>query len=109
MPKVGISYVLTEQGAGTVGVTRVRNKGQVTIPSDVREAAHIEEGTVVEFSVADDGAVVMRPKALVAAEDAWFFSAGWQEGEREARAEAAAGKGTTYASEDDFLASLDEG
>lgn len=88
--------------------TRVRNKGQVTIPSDVREAAHIEEGTVVEFSVADDGAVVMRPKALVAAQDAWFFSAAWQAGEREARTEAAAGEGTIYESQDEFLASLGE-
>lgn len=91
-----------------MALTRVRSKRQVTIPSDVAEAAHIEEGTVIEFSVEDDGAVVMRPKALVAAEDAWFFSSAWQAGEREARQEFAAGQGTVYESEDEFLASLDE-
>lgn len=87
-------------------LTTVRSKGQVTIPSEVRDAAHLEEGTVLEVTVADDGTVEMRAKVLVAAEDAWFWSPGWQAGEREASAEFAAGEGETFASDEAMLAAL---
>ncbi len=88
-------------------ITTVRGKGQVTIPSEVRAAARIEEGTVVELTVTEDG-VLMRPKVLVDADDAWFFSAAWQSGERTATAELEAGEGIVYESEDAFLSSLDD-
>jgi AbrB family looped-hinge helix DNA binding protein len=42
----------------------VRERGQVTIPKEVREATLIEEGVVVEFDVRDDG-VFMRPRIVV--------------------------------------------
>ena len=89
-----------------MAVSRVRQKGQVTIPTEVREAAHIDEGTVVEFRVVDDG-VLMKPKTLVDAQDAWFWSPAWQEGEREATAQFEAGEGQTYGSDEEFLAALD--
>lgn len=87
--------------------TTVRGKGQVTIPSEVRAAAHIEEGTVVELTVTEDG-VLMRPKVLVDAGDAWFYSPAWQKGEREASSEREAGDRTVFDSEAAFLASLDD-
>lgn len=88
---------------------RVRNKGQVTIPADVREAAHIEVGTLVEFSVTDKG-ILMRPKVqvLVDPEDAWFFSPEWQEKHRQALAELEHGEGEVYESSEDFLDALDK-
>jgi len=94
---------------GVEGIARVRGKGQVTLPAAVREAAHIEEGTVVEFSVTDEGAVMLRPKLLVDAADAWYWTPEWQAGEREVEAEIARGEpGRVYHSDDEFLASLDE-
>jgi AbrB family looped-hinge helix DNA binding protein len=89
----------------TVAYSQIRNKGQVTIPNDVREAAHLEEGTMVEFTVTDQG-VLLRPKAMVDAEDAWFWTKEWQQGEREAQAELAAG-GEVY-TDDEFLNALEE-
>jgi AbrB family looped-hinge helix DNA binding protein len=90
-----------------MALSKVRTKGQVTIPNDVRLAAHIDEGTVVEFTVVDDG-VLMRPKKLVDAADAWFWLPRWQEGEREASRQLAAGKGEVDSSDDEFFAALDK-
>jgi hypothetical protein len=39
---------------------------------------------------------------------AWFWTREWQAKEREADDDLAAGRGTTYESDDDFLAALDE-
>lgn len=86
----------------------VRHKGQITLPSAVRQAARIEEGTVLEFAVSDDGTVTARPKALIDADDAWFWTPEWQAGEREADQQIAAGAGTRYDTAEAFLASLDQ-
>jgi AbrB family looped-hinge helix DNA binding protein len=42
----------------------VRERGQLTIPAEVRKQAHLEEGAVVEFEVRDEG-LLLRPKAVV--------------------------------------------
>jgi AbrB family looped-hinge helix DNA binding protein len=42
----------------------VRERGQLTIPAEVRKQAHLEEGAVVEFEVRDEG-VLLRPKVMV--------------------------------------------
>lgn len=86
----------------------MRHKGQVTLPAAVREAAHIEEGTVVEFTVTDEGTVLLRPKLLVDAADAWYWTPEWQAGEREADEQTARGEGTVYSTDEAFLASLDD-
>lgn len=92
-----------------VGIARVRGKGQVTLPTAVRDAAHIQEGTVVEVSVTDDGAIMLRPQVLVDAVDAWYWTPAWQAGEREVDQEIARGvPGRVYRTDDEFLASLDE-
>jgi len=57
---------------GAEGIARVRAKGQITLPAAVREAAHIEEGTIVQFSVTDEGTVMLRPKLDVDAPDTWY-------------------------------------
>jgi AbrB family looped-hinge helix DNA binding protein len=85
--------------------SQVRKKGQVTIPTEIREAARIEEGTVLEFELSDEG-IVVRPKEMIDADQAWFWKRGWQEGELEASAEMAAGKGKVYKSDKEFLAAL---
>jgi AbrB family looped-hinge helix DNA binding protein len=40
----------------------VTSKGQVTIPKEIRERLDLEEGTVVEFVVDEEGNVTVRPK-----------------------------------------------
>ena len=75
--------------------TKIRNKGQITLPADVRKLANLE-----------DGDIVLRPRKLIPASQAWFWTESWQEGEREASRERAAGEGKIFRADEDFLDSL---
>lgn len=85
--------------------TTVRSKGQLTIPADVREAAHLEEGDIVEVQVVPEG-ILLRPKKLIDATQAWFWTPEWQAGEREAEDDKLAGRYKVYEDADDFLKSF---
>lgn len=88
-----------------MSLTRVRAKGQITLPDGVRRAAHLSEGDYVEVSV-ESGAIVMRPKKLIDADQAWFWTEEWQRGEREASDDIAARRTRRSASADEFIDSL---
>ncbi|MGI9004324.1 MAG: AbrB/MazE/SpoVT family DNA-binding domain-containing protein [Pseudonocardia sp.] len=83
----------------------LRPKGQVTLPREVREALHIEEGDDVLFTVTENG-VLLRGLKSIPADQAWFWSDEWQRGEREASEQLARGQGTVYSDGDEFLSSL---
>ncbi|MGI8759805.1 MAG: AbrB/MazE/SpoVT family DNA-binding domain-containing protein [Jatrophihabitantaceae bacterium] len=83
----------------------VRSRGQITLPREVREALHIEEGDDVAFVVEADQ-VTMRGLKSIPAEQSWFWTSPWQTGEREASEQIAAGEGTVFDTGDAFLDSL---
>jgi AbrB family looped-hinge helix DNA binding protein len=84
---------------------KVRPKGQITLPDAVRRAARLSEGDYLEVSV-EDGTIIMRPKKLIDADQAWFWTAEWQRGEREASDDIARGRTRRSASGDEFIDSL---
>ena len=90
-----------------IALTWMRAKGQMTIPAEIREAARLEEGDPIEVERVPEG-ILLRPKKLIDATQAWFWTPAWQAGEREASEEVRAGLGTVYESDDDFLRSLEE-
>jgi AbrB family looped-hinge helix DNA binding protein len=90
-----------------MGTTTIRGKGQLTIPADIREAAHLEEGDPVFIEVVADG-ILLRPQKVIDATQAWFWNAAWQSGEGEAEADRAAGRGDIFESAEAFLDSLDD-
>jgi antitoxin PrlF len=83
----------------------VRSRGQITLPREIREALHVEEGDDVAF-VVEAGQVTMRGLKSIPAEQAWFWTDAWQAGEQEASEQAAAGEGTVFDNGDAFLDSL---
>jgi AbrB family looped-hinge helix DNA binding protein len=85
----------------------VRNKGQVTIPADVRRAFHLEEGDPVEVEVVKDG-ILLRPQKVIDATQAWFWSRAWQERVRRSVEQVETGKTERFETDEEFLASLDE-
>jgi antitoxin PrlF len=85
----------------------VRGKGQITIPSEIRKAARLEEGDPVEVELVEGG-ILLRPLKLIDATQAWFWQPEWQAGEREAAADLAAGRSRVFESSEAFLGSLDE-
>jgi len=86
-------------------LVRLRGKGQLTLPDEVRKLAGITEGDYLAVSLRD-GAILLEPKLIVDASQAWFWADEWQRGEREAADELAAGRGQRFESAEEFLASL---
>jgi len=72
-------------------LVRVTRNFQVSIPKEVRAKLNIEEGDLVEVDERD-GEIVLTPKKLIDADQAWFWSREWQEGEREIDEELRAGR-----------------
>ena len=87
-------------------LVKLRPKGQITIPDEVRRTFRLQEGDYLAVSVRGD-AIVLEPKTVVDASQAWFWRKEWQASEREASADIAAGRSTRYESDDEFLDSLD--
>ena len=85
----------------------MRGKGQITIPSEIRKAARLEEGDPVEVEIVEGG-ILLRPCKVIDASQTWFWQPDWQAGEREAAADLATGRSRVFESSEAFLASLDE-
>ena len=86
--------------------SRLRSKGQVTIPEDIREAARLEEGDPIAFELQGDGTILMRPQKVIDASQAWFWTPEWIAGERQASFEVEKGRINTFETADEFLDSL---
>ena len=86
--------------------TTLRERGQITIPSEVRDAAHVEAGAVLECHV-EDGRIVMTPKILADADQAWFWTERRQAMERDADADFAAGRSASFATVEALLDDLE--
>jgi antitoxin PrlF len=84
----------------------LRAKGQLTLPDDVRKAAKLQEGDLIEAEVTENGEVILRPLATVDRSQAWFWTPEWQAGEREATEEGRRDEGELFESGADFLDSL---
>lgn len=85
---------------------RLRAKGQVTIPEEIREAARLEEGDPIAFEIQSDGTILLRPQKVIDASQAWFWTPAWIAGERQASFEIEQGQVTTLKTGDEFLDSL---
>lgn len=84
----------------------VRDRGQISLPAAIRKKFHLDEpGAQVEL-IERNGEIVLRPMLPIPADQAWFWTKEWQEGERIADEEATAGLGTVYNSGEEFLDSL---
>lgn len=85
----------------------LRDRGQVTLPREVRVALGVEEGDEIVFTMTERG-VYVRGMKLVPADQAWFWTPEWQAGEREASEQIARGEYETYDSMDAFFDALGE-
>ncbi len=74
-----------------MAMAKITRNFQVSIPKEVRERLHLAEGDLVEVQERD-GEIVMVPKKLIDAGQAWFWSREWQEGEREVDEDIRAGR-----------------
>ena len=92
--------------AGEMALIRIRGRGQLTLPDEVRRSVRLKEGDYLEVSV-QGGEIRLRPQAVVDADQAWFWADTWQAGERAASADIRAGRVSEYSSDQEFLDSLE--
>ncbi|MDQ1394059.1 MAG: hypothetical protein QOF30_3036 [Acidimicrobiaceae bacterium] len=85
--------------------TTLRAKGQLTLPEEIRKAAHLEEGDLLEAQLTDEG-ILLRPQKVIDASQAWYWTPEWREGERQADTQLAAGEDETFHSGEEFLEAL---
>jgi AbrB family looped-hinge helix DNA binding protein len=86
---------------------RLRRKGQVTLPNQVREMLDLEEGDDLVFFVDEDGRVILDRGKLIPPEQAWFWTERWQQMEREAQADIDAGRVRRFENIDKALDDLE--
>ena len=96
----------TRREADKMARVTLRAKGQLTLPDDVRKAAKLQEGDLIEAEVTENGDVILRPLATVDRSQAWFWTPEWQAGEREATEQSRRDEGELFENGADFLDSL---
>ena len=72
--------------------TRLRSKGQITVPGEIRELLKAKEGDDLLFSIDEQGRVVISRGQIIPPDQAWFWKERWQRMEREAQADIDAGR-----------------
>jgi antitoxin MazE len=89
------------------GTARIRlgAKRQLTLPSDALTKMRLKEGDTLELRVHEDR-IELVPMALVPRDQLWFWASEWQEKEREADQDLAAGRFQEFKSAKKALASL---
>jgi antitoxin MazE len=88
--------------------SRLRPRGQITLPAEVRSALGVEEGDDLVFYTDEQGQVLIRRAQIIPPDQAWFWSNRWQKLEHEAQADLEAGRVVEYSSVSAALAALDQ-
>ena len=73
-------------------LTKLTSGGQVTLPKEIRIKTNMQPGDFVEVKLDEDGRIVLTPKKLVDASQAYFWTEEWQKGERKADKDIEAGR-----------------
>jgi len=92
----------------TIYKTRLRTKGQITVPPEIRSLLGAEEGDDLLFYTDENGRVVVSRAQLIDPDQAWFWSERWQRLEQEAQADLQSGRVVEYSNLSEALAALDE-
>lgn len=88
--------------------SRLRSKGQVTLPSEVRKLLSIMEGEDLIFRVNERGQIVVERAITIPPDQAWFWHERWQRLEREAQADIDAGRVHRYPNVDETINGLEQ-
>ena len=73
-------------------LTKLTSGGQVTLPKEIRTKTNMQPGDFVEVRLDEEGRIVLTPKKLVDASQAYFWTEEWQKGERKADEDIKAGR-----------------
>ncbi len=64
-------------------ITQLRNRSQVTLPSEIVKKMRLQEGDKLEIIMEEDK-IIIKPVLVIDRSQSWFWSKRWQEMEKEA-------------------------
>jgi AbrB family looped-hinge helix DNA binding protein len=73
-------------------LTKLTSGGQVTLPKEIRVKTNMQPGDFVEVKLDGEGHIILTPKKLIDASQAYFWTEEWQKGERKADEDIKAGR-----------------
>ena len=86
----------------------IQARGTVALPPRLRRRLGLDRpGAQLRLIERSDGVIELRPVVPIPSDQAWFWTARWQQMEREADADVAAGRVVATDGPDAFLAELD--
>jgi AbrB family looped-hinge helix DNA binding protein len=88
-------------------LTKLTSGGQVTLPKEVRKKTNMQPGDLVEVKLDEQGRILLTPKKLIDASQAYFWTEEWQKGERKADADIKAGRVKRFKSAADAVKHLE--
>jgi AbrB family looped-hinge helix DNA binding protein len=88
--------------------TRLRGRGQITLPPQIRKQLQVREGDDVMFYVTEKGQVVVDQVRVINPEQAWFWTERWQKMEREVQEDIDAGNLLEFENVDELIKYLHE-
>jgi AbrB family looped-hinge helix DNA binding protein len=83
--------------------SRIRSKGQITVPAEVRDLLHANEGDDLAFQINEKGQVVITRLQTISPEQSWFWTERWQKIERQAQADLDAGRVVAFDNVEDAI------
>lgn len=82
-------------------------RGVLALPLEIRKRYRLDEpGAQLELIEREDGVLELHPYSAIPADQAWFWTPEWQDGEREATDDIAAGRVERFDSDEDLLDAL---
>jgi AbrB family looped-hinge helix DNA binding protein len=93
--------------AKTPTFVTVQRRGLITIPASVRHHFGLDQPGVQVEIIEGENEIILRPHVAVPSDQAWFWTERWQQMEREADDDFAAGRVAVTNDVDEFLAELD--
>ena len=64
-------------------ITQLRNRSQITLPSEIVKRMRLQKGDNLDVIV-DDDKIIIKPVLVIDRSQAWFWSKEWQAMEKEA-------------------------
>ncbi|NHM28049.1 AbrB/MazE/SpoVT family DNA-binding domain-containing protein [Desulfofundulus sp. TPOSR] len=89
-----------------IGNVIVQKRGVVSLGL-LKEHMPLNDGDIFQVEL-EDGKIILRPMKLIPAEQAWFWTKEWQDGEKEAEKDIASGRVKSFGNVDDLLEDLDK-
>ncbi len=88
-------------------VIKLRGRSQITLPAEIVKKLNIRTGDNLEVTL-DGDRIIVTPVLVIERSQAWFWSKGWQDKEREVEEDIKAGKLGHAKDVDDLIEQLED-